>query len=478
MSQNDFRSIWVSYASKEQTLIDDLGQAVQTSQLGEEKPFALYAYVDKPFNNSEPVKYFLKTGELIQLVIEQIATSLRRVIVLSPAYLNSEHCLWELCCCLTYSSNNLFLVLSDIGDFADLQKQNAFTYYGSSSTLVEALCKTYETKVIEMHSSFHIPSGQSSESFFKEKLAGLSASVHWPAQPRPTNELVEYADSFSLEQLIAKFDAFLQRCFEQWQTNASIDQAITLADLQDDKQDKIQPLVDDLIKQYENKAKSKAVLCQLAAILSLLRLDPQWLAEMRDANPGAHLLRISVPEDYSDDIRKAYEANLAAHAIQMVPIELTAGCEDIPDVGGMESIVIPPVPITEVTLKEETKQKLKDELVSRVMVMQDNELKDFYARRDWRKRFRAVIKLKHNDEHNMLTIARFYLDQALFTQKSNTQGIAIIQEIMNDINEKAEPNRIVKIGVLQLLDKADCNIKYSQDEDLLQVHITDLLGAL
>jgi hypothetical protein len=140
MSQRFIRSIWVSYAGAEQGLVDGLGKYVYAETQTDEKPFALYAYVRNQDEKSEPVQSaatpltsdnwqrYLVGGEPIRLVVESIATSLRRVIILSPTYLKSEYCLWELCCCLVYSANNILLVLADIANFEACMQEGALDY--------------------------------------------------------------------------------------------------------------------------------------------------------------------------------------------------------------------------------------------------------------------------------------------------------------------------------------------------------------
>ena len=63
------------------------------------------------------------------------------------------------------------------------------------------------------------------------------------------------------------------------------------------------------------------------------------------------------------------------------------------------------------------------------------------------------------------------------TQQTNSQWVTIIRDIMQDVNEEAEYDRIVKIGVLQRLNKDDSCIVYSKNHDLLQNRINKLLGV-
>jgi hypothetical protein len=498
MGQGFIRSIWVSYAGAEQELVDGLGKYVSGATQTDEKPFALYAYVRNQDEKSEPVQSpttpqntnnwqrYLVGGEPIQLVVESIATSLRRVIILSPAYLKSEYCLWELCCCLIYNAKQPFIVLNDISDFNDLKTADKLNYHYSAATLVEALCQSYEVHKDDMHSSFHIPDDQQPEAFFTKALTALPKRVYQSAAVKDWQpELIRYALNLSSAEIEKNYWQFVRRCFDEWLDEPVCktlllpfkeDQQITFDSLEFYKQDRMDLFVSQLVKHHnaEPTQARLAILYQFSALLTLLRLDPQWVAEMLNANPGGHLLRLSVPQEYSEDTQILYEAFTAAHAIQMAAVELKPGTDEVPGVCGL--LKLSPEPAKSNRTRE--KQKMTTEIVGRVMGLQEEEITRFMSRGNWQKTLRARIRVKHSDDdENLLTIARFYLDQKLFTQEYNADAIAIISEIMTDINEGATVKEGVKIGVLQLLNKPGCDIQYAEHAYEIQVHIEDLLGA-
>jgi hypothetical protein len=155
-----------------QALIDEWGHYIQGTPADEETEYELHSYLrttdtSEPLRgdttkSAEPWQSYLVSGEPIQLVVESIATSLRRVLVLSPAYLKSEYCIWELCSCLIYSQSNPLVVLVSIGGFSDFKAAEKLEYCFGCSSLVEALCQVYKAHKKEMHKCFHLDVGISS----------------------------------------------------------------------------------------------------------------------------------------------------------------------------------------------------------------------------------------------------------------------------------------------------------------------------
>ncbi len=497
MGKKFLRNVWVSYARAQQELIDDAGQYIEDSI--SDKKYILSAYLRKT-NNSEPLEQekshsevdtwrrYLAAGENIQIVVESIAISLRRVILLSPAYLKSEFCLWELCSCLTYSSQNFLFILDGIDSFSDLFVQDKLNYHNQNSTLAKELTQIYENKKNSMYDKFHLPSGMEPESFFKERLQTISARV----SPRKTSELgqeiLQYAGTFETEDVVEQFWLFLENCFNEWINNpltkklrSTLDKNESLAffTLKTYQQTKINGFVNRLIDGYENldsAPEMKPVLYDFAAILALLRLEPEWVSEMRDANPGTQFLRLSVPQQSDSGYRDSYEACLAAHAIQFMPISLTPG-DGVPEVKGNTLNIMPPPqqPIEDEDKREQRIEKLRNELISRVTNKYDDDLIKYLDKPDWRMDFRAEVKNDHLDGNDLLSVARFYIDQKKFTQQTNDEWIKIVREIMQDLNKGAAHNRQVKVGVLQLVNKKENDIAHLPDQDLLQNCVKKLL---
>ncbi|MFT4928261.1 MAG: hypothetical protein ACI8WB_004380 [Phenylobacterium sp.] len=494
MNQHYIRSIWLSYASAEQPLVDSWVTCLAKAASNQNPQYQLFAYL-REFDSSEPGRVkpaneqswqkYLVGGERVQLVIESIATALRRVIVLSPDYLKSDFCLWELSSCLIYSTNNPLIVLVNIDDFAELIK----------TTLPQQLARVYNEKMAQMHRCFQLSPEADPTEFFQQCLAKLGKNVYVKHTHESTSadELLKYAQGFSCEKVEARFWDFVEECFEQWlEEEATValfesmdeDVRLSLTTLKQYEKRKILRFIKKAIQYYHKQPTPPMlnVLYQLASIMTLLRLDPGWVAEIRDANPHAQLLRLSVPGVYNYDARAIYEISLAAHAIALVPVELAPGDQELPKVGSLITITPPPESLSDTAAfnqaRAKRKKALQDELVSRVMNKHGDKLSQFLDRPDWKVEFRATAIVEHSDDQEfLLTIARFYVNQRQFTQNTHCEAIEIIRELMLELNDGATPDRIVRIGVLQRLNKSDSLIVYGPNHDKLQVHINQLLGV-
>jgi hypothetical protein len=497
MNQEFPRSIWVSYASAQQELVDGLGQYIEAEPNNGSLQFKIQVYLKKVatdeqgYASEDVLAKYLDTGEPIQNVVEQIATSLRRVLIFSDTYLKSEYCIWELCCCFIYSSNNMFVVFDGIGSFDDFKVSGKFEYCLGADTLVDALCKVYESRKKNMFDSFCCEEGIEPAVFFEKQLDNLSQRLHQQSQSATTavigGEVLQWARNFDASGAAVKtYWTFIKIHFEQWvnQNSTKIllsamdeDKRIDFASLEQNNEDKTAGFVADFIECYHQHGGPSlcSALYQFASMLALLRLNPLWLAEMRDANPGTKLLRMAVPSYYSDANRPIYEACTAASAIQQVPVELTPSDTHIPNIDKALHVAPPPEAMTDSNQKAQRLMTMKLELVSRVMDKQGDELTSFMKRSDWKRAFGARIANRHRDKGGLLKVLRFFIDQKQFTTHTNTQAVEIIRELMQEINDGASPEREVKIGILQLLDKSDGDIVYLDNADLLQDLIEQLL---
>ncbi len=220
MNQVFPRSIWVSYASAQQELVDGLGEYIAKAPPdNNEREFQLQAYLKKG-DNSKPQESnttspqsiswqtYLVTGEPIQLVIESIATSLRRVLVLSPAYIRSEYCLWELCSCLIYCPNNIFVILAGIADLDVFKARGKLDYCFDAVSLVDALCTVYELKKDSMHHCFHLEEGDEPAVYFEKRLGNLEQRLYQTTQNQSMQVLGDkiqvYAGEFGSDLIVGQ----------------------------------------------------------------------------------------------------------------------------------------------------------------------------------------------------------------------------------------------------------------------------------
>lgn len=131
------RAVWVSYAGADQPLVEAIAKYIDEHYRVPDNdipPFELKAYRRDP-QTSKPLRddkdtggepragalYHLGPGDKIVSLVEAIATSLRRIVLLSPDYLRSDYCLWELCCCLTWKKPYPpMVILCGFNDFDEI----------------------------------------------------------------------------------------------------------------------------------------------------------------------------------------------------------------------------------------------------------------------------------------------------------------------------------------------------------------------
>ncbi|MEW4366911.1 hypothetical protein ABVT42_15670 [Aliikangiella sp. GXAS 306] len=105
-------------------------------------------------------------------------------MIISPAYLKSKYCLWELVNSLVYGPNTLVIVFNGIQGFSQLTDDKLFLdYCNFVNTLIEALCQVYEEKNTKMHELFKIKpekeiDEQNIKEYFAQCLSELSGRVY------------------------------------------------------------------------------------------------------------------------------------------------------------------------------------------------------------------------------------------------------------------------------------------------------------
>ena len=521
MSREKFpRCIWVSHASAQQSLVESVAGYIEVKNRTEPDHWYLQAYLrhtsglvieepgeqdltDIDNNNRETTKdkeylefsrRFLSSGEPVRVVVEAIASSLRRVIILSPEYIKSDYCLWELYACIVYGNNNIYIVLDKIDNFSLFSSSGSLEYSNGAANLAQALSLIYQQKHSGMLDCFHINNEDDLENFFQTALVELSQRVYSKSDESVESialSIFEFARKISTQARIDDFQKCFEEFFTQWKMKAKEvgllargiqmygnDDFLAFSSLKKLNISKLTNWIDTFIAQYESNShnlKLVASIQDFASILSLLRIDPEWIGEMIDANPGTQFLRFGIPSYLDYSYRRVYEASVAACAIQGVPPKLAPGKENIPEQANMISIEPPPQPFG---INTDYAKALLKEIVARVTLKNEAEVEQYMGTEDWKSRFRAMINRRYSDDKGLLKSARFLVEQSRFTQKKNSAWHKVVSQLVSALNDGATESSKINIGVLQLVDKGDCDIVHVSQHAELQDAVDELMECI
>jgi len=520
MSEFKFpRSVWVSYASQQQPIVNGLAQyfkqaspKIVVSETKEETVeascWAISSYIRTIIDNdcipcaigdlSEEDKLnlpqktrYLESGETIQNVVETIAKSLRRVVIISPQYIMSKYCLWELCSCLIYNNNNILFIMNGISGFAALSQTGESYAYSNAKTLAQALASVYEEHKDTMPIDFLLK--QDSEQFFSDTIQALEWHVYESGKKDNENATFEEIYSVSIKvnlgAALGEFNKYLDVCYLEWRNKPYTKKLLgelkvqalnplalnkyCLSLITANEMTELITSITDTYHEGDFSAKKRqqlrASIHHLAAIISMLRVEPEWLIEMRDANPMKTFLSMSIPVYVEDEFEKMFDFKLAGLLIQQVPITLTQD-KFSPEIGGVKELE--PLPKAMNTLPQDDKDLIIKEVVSRVMNMQGDELSN-YMRPDWERRFRAHVK--NIMPNGLLPTICFLFKQEKFTKKVNQNWACLVKDIIDTFYKGADLDELVNIGVLELLASGRHDIEYAEDHESKRAHVLTLM---
>lgn len=524
MDNSFVRSVWVSYSGADQDLVQDLANYVDENycrakvQCENFKPFRLMTYkrtsafdID-PLYGSEPEHsqkgesdkigtfYYLRPGESVGELVEVIASNLRRVVVISPDYLASKHCLWELCSCLTRQDGGaLFVLLHQFNGLSEIKASRKYLYLGSEEfSLAQALALTYKKWIKNsMPDVFYLAPHQeeSLEEYFTTLLDGMSDRLYVTGKERIDHLgalLSAYVDKMSsTETVLRQYKQFYKEQFDHWQKSqftkhcceALKQESFKFSHLETLDMGKIGELVNFMYESFAGREDEKEAICvdlrKLSGLLALRMIDPEWAAEMRMSSLSGLRIRLS---SVSGDVisEPKFYCQVAAHAIQQVGLELepdgsysarpTGLFQLSPLVGANEQ--------REIDMKKR-KDAILLELVAKVMGLSDIHAKKFMQKPRWQVHFRSRARNRTMIKDGALTVARFYVDRSEFGMSLDARWQDMVDQLVQEINFDVGNENKITVGVLMMTGRDEGNlVQFIQNDNQEFIDLQDQILML
>ena len=507
------RCVWVSYSGADQSFVQTLVNYFEDHK--KTKAVRLMAYMrdeetSEPFENSKQkstrTKMYLKAGESVTDLVEIIATTLRRMLVISPSYLTSEHCLWELASCFMVGSKVPICILKDISSFSVIKQHRQYSFIDNVNkySLPEALAFVYQKRVKKMHADFHlsITDEQDPVDFFENKIELLNDSNYLKIMSQDPDynvlfdDVEEYVNRFKTPVIIANFERFYKKLYLQWVKHTYAKECLKvpliLNEREDDeekvffelkhlvsqKHENIKHLVEQLKDNLKGETKSlddaKAVVLEFASLMALRMVDLTWAAEFRMSSLGGVRLRFAVKDGVKES-RKFFDLEIAASVIQHVSVNVKFR-KDGPNIDTRLNIKpLDGLPEQREANKKRQYETLKENLVMLVMKYSKNRTQEFLEDLGWEADLRARIFSDYRDQNGTLTVARFYVDHQQFEDDFAEHWSELADGFIDIINKGAEEERRVRIGTLIVSSRDEGNlIQFSKNHDLFFDHILKL----
>ena len=516
--ENSFqRCVWVSYSGADQSFVQTLVNHFEEHK--DTKAVRLMAYMrdeetSVPIENSDQestrTKMYLKAGESVTDLVEIIASTLRRMLVISPGYLTSEHCLWELASCFTLDSKVPICILRDISSFSAIKQQRKYSFMDNDheNSLAEALAFVYRIRLKKMHSDFHLSRTDEQDlvAFFENKIELLNDRNYLkiisevPDDNVLFDDIEEYVNSFKTKDIVAKFEIFYKKLYLQWVKHTYAKECLKaplilnegeddeekvffeLKHLVSQKHENIKHLVEQLKDNLKGETKSlddaKVVIQEFASLLALRMIDLTWASEFRISPLSGTHLRLAVKDD-EEESKQLFDCQLAASVIQQVPVKVKPN-----GLGGLKlddslylSLLIR-IPEQPEANRERQYRVLLETLVMQVMHYSNSKAKYFLNQKGWQNSLRSRIFNNYRDQQGNLTVTRFYVNHQKFQENSNEHWSALADSLLDVINQGAEEKRRVRIGTLVVCSRDEGNlIEFVKDHDLLFDHIVLLMES-
>lgn len=503
MSNPLTRHVWVSYAGAEHQLVADLAAYFDQHKEAEEEDKAkaqtirLMAYKrdvtsSEPLEKKEPTsgqtQLFLKPGESITDLVDAIASNLRRMLLLSPAYLQRTHCIWELAACFCLPSRSTLFLFKKLASWDEIKQPRNYGFMPGNKQypLAEVLAYIYRQKVLtRMHQDFHVAGKSEAEQvdFFAQKIELMGDQVFLSVDPSDDKSLrmgiIDYAGSFGCKEIVADFEWFFERHYKKWTTRPYAKQCLKAYvesgdgsgfELQDILQQQRKPLTDfidqlkdNVLTTTLNANEVKETIKAFAALLALRMVDPEWAAEMRMSSISGVRLRLAVPEKKGPG-QRLFDSQLAASVIQQVPTSIEPAKDNPgfnpPTLKGL--LTIKPLQGAReqmAKMRKNESRKLLLNLVCLIVGLSNNEAETFLGDEEWEEKLRGRILNRHIDgEQNVLTAARFYIEQNKFQTGSAERWEHLANELVAMINNGAAEDEKIRIATLIVSTRDEGNL--------------------
>lgn len=494
------RPLWISFAGADKEFVISLIRALKNFNKPDQLKIDPKAYLqvvddnlDENRKNYPEIKYHLRLGDSIHDLVDLIASSPRRLLIISPTYITRQNCLMELACCLINENNlKLAIVLHKINNDVFSKKQSVeieiTTVDGKDEilkiegTLSEILAEIYNKKLKStMSVNFHIDElDESPQQLFDRKLNILRDCIYENSGQVNDTLIASIAgfvvdiDSRVKEKLIAESRNFSESIFTKWMSTKlareysekypGFDGGQFIKDLNSKKISEFVKAINE--KSYvdpvpDDKAKS---LRTLATYLSVLIINPLWAADMRLSSKDGLRLWLSSSTG-PERIPVTFGRKLAAQVIHLAEPELqmnTSKKLDIPSAFEVKSL---PVAYEQ---SEHGQEEINNQVADFIMQL----LPSFCSDRKI-----IVDKIKNDavnfsediyselerrvliNEKNELLSMRFVADVTAsgFSGHSKYHWESVAAEIKNVINVGLEKDQKIEIGMVFVSNRDDGN---------------------
>jgi len=561
MAQNNHfpRSVWVSFSGRDSALVQQMTDYLYDSYHQENNseaqyPVYLRTYCREETVASEPIRkqednneahqlvkrsYFLRPGDDIADLVHVIALNLRRLLVITPNYLQSEYCLWELCCCLIskidynvrimswgFEKPKAWLKESDF-HFDDEQFKRGPT------SLAVALAYVYRKFQNKMSKELLIDeSGEDRDLVqwfsnalttfegkidltedFKFQLGGLLTESQLAEK---CGQIVTYARSVELDGEIEQINSLVVGVFSDWlsQFDESSKKArehfaheygkefkvdFLLDICIDELEDFTQCLINDFSELKQPKENHIKQLEELAGLLSLLLIDKEWAAEMRRCSFGGVNVRFTYPMEYlaineafntvEFKEKKSFETHVANNLIQLtLPSIRFKQNQEVykyypqPDLDSRINVRRGTWEQKKGHCQTELVNKCLINLLCKLLVISSEKAEKIITKNNWQDRLHSKLR-RQVDENGLCNHVYFYLDRLGLEAEQINEKQEILQSLMGKINHGFEAKEHIKIGLLTVTDRDDGNTihyidAYYKSRNNRQVAIQNMITDL
>ncbi|KZN52569.1 toll/interleukin-1 receptor domain-containing protein [Pseudoalteromonas luteoviolacea] len=351
---NYIRYIWVSYAGSQKDWVYELTKIFDQSP---DTNIKLLTYLreedsegySKPCSQEEDTAPtyipFLKPTQRIEDLIQAIGASFRKIIVLSPDYLDSPYCMQELACILIHRHSNApFIILSGFTDLLHAFEAREYKFLENNSyTLGQALAHIYlerqsadvskdcvDFKLIdcpdprddkELALTFAI-------NFFEKKLVELNQQLRLSLDEFKLNEndsyisqsglnidalfqrVKVYAQNMDNERLLSDYFANIKEQVDHWSEHARLAQWLKehrefspyqfFEHIKSFNFEALALLCEHLKAALSMLPRCQSQFSELQVFMSLLAqatLHPEWVAERQQGGLKNEVIRFSFHDD-------------------------------------------------------------------------------------------------------------------------------------------------------------------------------------
>lgn len=450
MHSNYLRSVWVSYCGKNSEFVKQLTRNIKDNYSDiksiepEYVPFRLMTYL-RYSDTSEPIKasvdneidtegglfFHLGISDNILDLVESIALNLRRVIVISEDYLQSDYCLLELCACMC--APKLLPIFFIYLDSLTLEILIEYKFSSGEQGLVEKLtniCFSEDFK--RLFSDFKDKDRKEVSHIIDRNVKDLTNQLYVKSKHDESVEKYIKMVSSLLNRYVRDQNVdshatlmhqkYLMDAFENWMKNDFSKEWMegfsnfTKESINGLKPMKLIHLAKHIhekfnsIKGGKREVSARLSIYQYCGLLSLKLIDPVWATEMRMSTLNMSPIRLSVnPSDPTKNSDFSYL--LAAHNITLEELKINYDISNewYPPIKGH-------LRIDNLVQAREQSDNLVQEIIYELLCMAFNcgrsSAVEMQKVSDWRGDLRSELRTHFEDKYGVFSGIKFYIGRA------------------------------------------------------------------